>query len=146
MAPGSSTPITLFDPGALSNLERASPRVKVIAGANYELNRFSLVARGTVYGKSSQDVSPNGGTYYRQTIGTAFIADLELGYELTDNLNVSIGANNLFNKKAPTIQLLDVVGGVPQPANGGNVYDAPLTFSPYGINGGYYYARLGFDF
>jgi len=26
------------------------------------------------------------------------------------------------------------------------VLDAPLTFSPYGINGGYYYGRIGVKF
>jgi iron complex outermembrane receptor protein len=30
--------------------------------------------------------------------------------------------------------------------NGGNQLDAPLTFSPYGINGGYYYGRIDFSF
>jgi len=29
---------------------------------------------------------------------------------------------------------------------GGNVYDAPMTFSAYGINGGYYYGRINFSF
>lgn len=28
--------------------------------------------------------------------------------------------------------------------NGSNVLDAPLTFSPYGINGGYCYGRANF--
>jgi len=30
--------------------------------------------------------------------------------------------------------------------NGGNVIDAPLTFSPYGINGGYYYGKVSVKF
>ena len=31
-------------------------------------------------------------------------------------------------------------------STGGNVYDAPLGFSPYGINGGFYYGRVSFKF
>ncbi|WP_375428576.1 TonB-dependent receptor plug domain-containing protein [uncultured Sphingomonas sp.] len=142
---GATQPIALFDRTARSNLERASPRVKVIAGAFYEMDRFSATLRGTVYGKSSQDQSPDGGDYYRQTIGTAFIGDVEFNYDLTDEAQVSIGANNVFDKTPPTVALVPGTTSFTL-VNGGNVLDAPLTFSPYGINGGYYYARLNVNF
>ncbi len=142
---GASSPIALFDRTAISNLERASPRYKLIASAVYSLDRFSAVLRGTLFGKTSQDQSPNGGTYYRQEIGTAFVGDVELGYKPAQWLKFSLGANNAFNKRPPRVEVLD--GPFPRTiVNGGNVYDAPLNFSPYGINGGYYYARLNFDF
>ena len=32
------------------------------------------------------------------------------------------------------------------PIDGGAVLNAPVTFSPYGINGGYYYGRINFSF
>jgi iron complex outermembrane receptor protein len=32
------------------------------------------------------------------------------------------------------------------PASGALVYHVPLTFSPYGSNGGYYYGRLTITF
>lgn len=139
---GGTQPIALFDAEAISNLERASPRVKVVAGAFWTMDRLSVTLRETLYGKSSQDVSPDGGTYYRQTIKTAALTDLELSYKLTDAIELSAGANNLFNKKPPKIQVLADETIV----NGGNVFDAPLTFSPYGINGGYYYGRVTFSF
>jgi iron complex outermembrane receptor protein len=144
--PGGTAPIALFDDGAKSNIETASPRVKFIASAFYKLDKFSATVRGTLFGKSSQKVSPNGGTFYEQTIGTAAIADLELNYKLLEGIELSVGANNLFNKKPPTIQILPNGTGNPITASGGNVFDAPLTFSPYGINGGYYYARINFKF
>jgi len=31
-------------------------------------------------------------------------------------------------------------------ADGSNIYDAPLTISPWGINGGYYYTKLTYSF
>ena len=37
-------------------------------------------------------------------------------------------------------------GGGVQPADGNNVYGEPDTFSPFGINGGYYYGRVTFSF
>jgi len=144
-APATLGGIPLFDASAQSNLETASPKLKVIASADLSLGRLSATARGTVYGRSSNFTSPNGGTFYKQVIGTAFIADLELGYDLTDELTISIGGNNLFNKRPPTVAL---VPGTTNSTlvNGGNVLDAPLTFSPYGINGGYYYGRVNFKF
>ncbi|WP_294392580.1 TonB-dependent receptor [uncultured Sphingomonas sp.] len=140
--PGGTRPVALFDAEAISNLERASPRVKLVAGAFWTMDALSVTLRETLYGKSSQDVSPDGGTYYRQTIKTAAITDLELSYKLSSVIELSAGANNLFNKKPPKIQVLADETIV----NGGNNFDAPLTFSPYGINGGYYYGRVTFSF
>ena len=142
---GSSTPIALFDQTTISNLEDASPKFKVIGSAFWTLNAFSLTLRGTVYGKASQLNSPDGGTYYRLRIPATFIGDAEAGYKITPEIQLSVGANNIFNKKAPIIPY--VGSSVPYTlVNGGNIYDAPMTFSPYGVNGGYYYGRINFDF
>ncbi|MDB5737805.1 MAG: TonB-dependent receptor, partial [Sphingomonas bacterium] len=54
--------------------------------------------------------------------------------------------NNLFNKKPPTAVLVPGGGTVPTVSTAGNVYFAPDTFSAYGINGGFYYARLDVSF
>lgn len=137
--------IPLFDAATLSNLTSASPRTKVVASAFYTLDRFSATLRATLYGKSSNLTSPDGGTFYSQKIGTAVIGDVELNYKLTDNFEISGGANNLFNKRPPTVALVPGTTNY-QLVNGGNQLDAPLTFSPYGINGGYYYARINFSF
>ena len=143
--PATGQPIPLFNAGARSNLETASPKAKVIASAFYALGQFSATLRGTVYGSSSILTSPNGGTYYKQRIGTAFIGDVELNFKLTSELQLSIGANNVFNKRPPTFDL--VPGTANQTlVNGGNVLDSPLTFSSYGINGGYYYGRINVTF
>ena len=139
------TPIALFDPGAQSNLTTASPRVKVVASAFYTLDKLSATLRGTVYGKSSNFTTPDGASFYKQKIGTAFIGDIELNYKLTSNFELSVGANNVFNKRPPTVKLVPGTTNFSL-VNGGNVLDAPLTFSPYGINGGYYYARINFNF
>ena len=143
--PGGSAPIALFDKTAISNLETASPRMKIVGSAFYSLDRFSATLRATMYGKSSEYQSPNGGTYYKQTIKSAVIGDIELNYKLTKSIELSAGANNVFNKRPPNWTVL--AGPFPQTVvTGGNVYDAPMTFSPYGINGGYYYGRINFNF
>jgi iron complex outermembrane receptor protein len=119
--------------------------VKVISSVLYTLDKFSATLRGTVYGKSSAQLTPDGGTYYKQTIGTAFIGDIELNYDISPELQLTVGANNVFNKRPPTVPLVPGTTNLTL-VNGGNVLDAPLTFSPYGINGGYYYARINVSF
>ena len=138
----------LLAPTALSYLTTATPRGKVVFGAYYTLNKLSVNLRETVYGKSSEIVSLDGtgnnGTVLK--IGTTAITDLDVAYALTPWVKVSVGANNLLNKKAPGVPNIPNGAGGVRPADGGNVYDAPLGFSPYGINGGYYYSRVTFTF
>lgn len=141
---GQTVTQTVFSESVRANLETASPKVKVVTSAFWSLEAFSATVRGTVYGTSSTRTSPNGADFYTQKIGTAFIGDLELGYQLTPEVQLSIGANNIFNKRPPTVQLVPGTTNLTL-VNGGSQLDAPLTFSPYGINGGYYYARLNFS-
>ena len=84
-------------------------------------------------------------TFYAQKIGTAFLTDLEAKYSISDALEFSVGANNVFNKRPPIVALVPGTTTF-QLVNGGNLLDAPLTFSPFGINGGYYYARMNVSF
>ena len=142
---GSTTPIALFNETAISNLEDASPKFKVIASAFWTLGKLSATIRGTVYGKTSQRNSPDGGTYYTLKIPTTFIGDAEVNYKIIPGIELTVGANNIFNKKSPIVPYIGT--SVPYTVvNGGNVYDSPMSFSPYGINGGYYYGRINFDF
>ncbi len=140
----------LLDPNSIDGLTTATPRVKVIANALFTIGDFSINLRETLYGVTHQrtnysgsgyGVPDDGSGYTVLRIGTSVITDLNLGYKITPKIRFDLGANNLFNKKAPTVPN---VGG--RPANGSNVYNPPITFTPWGINGGYYYARATFTF
>ena len=77
-------------------------------------------------------------------IRQALITDLEVAYKVTDQVKVSAGANNLFNhypdKLNPALRQ-DFLA-----ANSNGYVTQYPTFSPFGINGGYYYGRLTFTF
>jgi iron complex outermembrane receptor protein len=91
-------------------------------------------------------VSPDGTgnpPNFTKEIGTTFITDLDVAYQLTKSIRVAAGANNLFNKQPPRVLQFPPNGGL---SDGSNVYDSPITFSPFGINGGYYYAKVVFTF
>jgi iron complex outermembrane receptor protein len=142
----------LFNDIAASNLEKASPRYKVNFGALFTSGAFTVNLRETLYGKSSQLTSPSGSApFYNQKIGTAGITDLEVAFKPASLIEFAVGANNLFNKRPP-VQNNFVPGTTttatsgPTLVSGGQVYDAPYTFSPYGINGGYYYGRVTLNF
>ena len=64
------------------------------------------------------------------------LVDLELGYNITDNYRFTVGAENLFDVEPddelnPVSRFLGV--------------DLALT-SPYGFNGGFWYARFSASF
>ena len=130
---------------AIDGLTTATPKVKVIANALWNFGKLSVNLRETIYGSTSQDISYNGsGTGTGAMlfkIGTTAITDMNVGYKVTPAIRFDIGANNLFDKQAPTVP---TVGG--RPTNGGNVYNSPVSFTPWGINGGYYYARATLNF
>lgn len=150
-APASLPGAALFDATSQSLLTTGSPRVKVVTQGFYSYNAITLLVRENFYGSTSALYSPQTTAYpgyYRNTVGFAAITDIEVGVKLTHQVTFSVGANNLTDKKPPTYLLLTSAATANQPvvSNGGNVYDAPLGISPYGINGGYYYGRLAFKF
>jgi iron complex outermembrane receptor protein len=57
---------------------------------------------------------------------------------------LSVGANNLFNQYPDHVNA-NLLSEQRSNLDNGAVTVYP-TFSPFGINGGYYYARLGFKF
>ena len=140
-SPSQIAPQSLFDQTAKSYLTTASPKEKVTFGAYWTLAKWTVNARETVYGKTSDLVSINGGNYVSETAGVAAITDLEASYAVTPAVKASIGANNLFDKKAPLRPQ-----GASGPLDGSNVWNGPLGITPYGVNGGYYYGRLTYTF
>ena len=141
----------LFDTVARSNLETASPRFKGILGLLAQHGPVSFNLRETVYGASSAFATPTGTSpYYRIRNGAALLTDLEATYAAPAGFRLTIGANNLFDRRPDTAGL--VPGSVTTPTegpvivSGAQVYDSPTSISAYGINGGYYYARIGVTF
>jgi iron complex outermembrane receptor protein len=136
--------VVLFDQTARTTLTNASPKEKIGLSALWDWNEWSINVRETLYGPSSYDSSPDGATYYRQKVGTAAITDLEIDYHYLESWTIAFGGNNLFNKYPEAI---GVVPGDPTTLqDGGNIVGAPLSISPYGINGGFYYTRITFNF
>jgi outer membrane receptor protein involved in Fe transport len=69
-----------------------------------------------------------------QRFSAKWITDLDVGYGITDNLSLAIGAYNLFNKYPDKVGLKNNEGS-----------GAYGSFAPFGLSGGFYYARLALN-
>jgi iron complex outermembrane recepter protein len=133
-----------FQPYTLFNFAHSAPSMKVGLTANWALDEWGLTARETVYTADKALTTPNGGTpYYDASQPSVGITDLELRYNFTEEMQLAVGGNNIFNIHAAlncNIPGTNSSGGV-SPCGGGVVSHSPVgtPFDPYN---GYYYGRV----
>ncbi|HZV64605.1 MAG TPA: TonB-dependent receptor, partial [Telluria sp.] len=143
-APTQLLPQTLLDKTAISDLEDAAPKFRVNLGALWKSGQWTVSLRESIYGPSSEYGTEDGGEYFKTRIATKALTDLEVSLQLTKSVTVSIGANNLFN------QYPNMVSSGLLTAQRAALDNAAVTiypsFSPIGINGGYYYGRVNYTF
>jgi len=124
--------VSVLDEIQTSNLTTATPRIVISGSGVYTLDSWQVTLRETYYGKSTQvQWSTDYSTVYPDNVNPAFITDLDVAYKINRNVTVAIGANNLFNKFPNQTN-----------PNAEPNFDLYPHLSPYGINGGYYYARV----
>ena len=144
-APSQLQPQLLLDRTAISDIETASPKMRVNLGALWKVGPWTVNLRESLYGKSSEMQSPDGGaTYFKTEIGKLAVTDLEVAYKISQAWTLALGANNLFNKYPDGINP-EVLRIQRENLDNTAVTIYP-SFSPIGINGGYYYARANFKF
>ena len=145
-----STP--LFDATAISDITTANPRYIVNLGALWQLGAFSVNLVEKLYGASSEYENDDGDNptgrlqYFRTDLGLTPITNLDLSYQFSGRLKVTVGASNLFNRFPPTLNpaLLSHLNSFRYGDNQG-VQRYP-SFSPFGIDGGFYFARASLQF
>jgi iron complex outermembrane recepter protein len=136
--------VTLFDRTAIGFLETTAPEYRVAAGGVWNVGDLSVNLRSTLYGPASLFNSRTGAVFYETEISPSVLVDLDIAYEILDGVTLSIGANNLFNKYPDKINaiLRDEFF-----RNNQNAYVTQYpTFSPFGINGGYFYGKINYTF
>ncbi|MDX2145011.1 MAG: TonB-dependent receptor [Rhodospirillaceae bacterium] len=110
----------------------SQPKNKINLGINYAIGAFDINLRGNRYGKFT---SRNANAALDQTFSAEWVADIELGYDFNDNFSFAVGANNAFDQYPDLV----IPGANP---NGFAQYS---NFSPFGFNGGFYYARATYS-
>ena len=133
------TSVTDFNPDVIDQdrvdqLEQSIPSWRGSLNVLHTIGGVRGLLRGTWY-DSWVDV---GGVVIGGVEGTAFpgrfLVDFELSTDLTDDAEITIGANNLFDAY-PETQAPDTADDV------GLLYPES---SPFGFNGGYYYVRVNY--
>src|SRR5206468_8104205 len=90
-APVQLQPQTLLDAAAISDLETASPKIRVNLGALWHFGAWTVNAREAFYGRASEMGSEDGSTYYETVIKPTAITDLEVSYQWNRAWTLSVG-------------------------------------------------------
>lgn len=143
----------LFDKVALSDLQDTVPEYVLNLGGTMRWERLTVSLHELIYGASSEFENDSGQTnsetngeilFYESTIGVTPITNLEVSLEAWQGLTLTVGAVNLFDempdKRNDTFRAVQFASG-----DNGAVQQYP-SFSPFGINGGYYYGRVVYKF
>jgi iron complex outermembrane receptor protein len=143
-SPPQIAPQVLYSATAISILEDASPKFRIIGDAVWTIGRFTVNLRETLYGPSSEEILGDDGVLYDTKIDTTGITDLEVSYKTNIGVRITLGANNLFNQY-PNQYNSGLTQSYIKADDNAAVGKYP-TFSPFGINGGYYYGKLTYTF
>ena len=147
--------VTEFDPGVIGptqliDIQYLAPNHRATLAANYQIGPFSINLRESYFGewRDSADYPiregnlASGAIIDGQRFGAKFITDLDVSYTFAEAYTLTVGANNLFNTYPDRIQatinnpIYDLTGSI----SNGSIY--PRPGGPFGINGGFWYARL----
>lgn len=107
----------------------SAPPFKANLSLDYKIKRFNATVRLTGFGRV--ELEDWIGT--RDVYDPRWVTDITLGYDLTDNLNLTVGSANIFNVY-PTQQDTETESG--------GLWDAVQM----GFSGAFYFTRLAFKF
>lgn len=112
--PISSSGADIFDRKEQSRLVSARPANKMILSLNYSMGALNIGLNNTQFGEvtwkhvdngiNGAPVGPDDSTLptndedYDQTFSAKLVTDLNLNYQLNDNLSLNLAVNNLLNK------------------------------------------------
>lgn len=121
-----------FGPDQINIIETLSPKTKASLGLNYKIGKFNFLVRNTYFGEVKRDGYPYGSV---QNFSAKVVTDLSVGFDITKAVNLTLGANNLFDV-FPDRQVYD------------NSYYGIFKYAPVqmGTLGNYFFGRLNFNF
>jgi len=134
---------TLFNRQEEGRLEWAQPRSKFTLGALYRGGKFGGNLRVTRFGET-KSFDPNTEAL-DERFRAKVVTDLSLNYQINRILQVTVGANNLFDVYPDPLKVIQY----PTPGNPASVDNSSFgrfvysrNVSQFGFNGGYYFISL----
>ena len=128
---------SLLSPGDVLGLERGVPRIRWNAALNQKLTRrVNVLGRLNYFGSWVDHFDAR---FVRGAeaaiLDGRFIVDLEASVSLTERSSLAFGGQNVMNTFSQRMDLFAQIFGLPY-----------SQFTPWGLSGGYYYARLNYTF
>lgn len=137
---------TIIDDIRKGNIENLLPNWRSSLTENWSSGKFAVMFRGTYYGPfENYALAVDGGNL---KVGSEFVFDMELRYNISESINVAVGAENLFdqypdkNIRSRGLSNSNWFETTQTQVNGARYIDS----SPFGFNGGFWYARIGVTF
>ena len=132
------TRVTDFNPQTLGDcrirqLQEALPQYRFNATVAHDVDKLSLLGRINYHGSYFE--AHNSSCGLPIDAGAEVTLDVELSYQFTEQFALSVGAENLFDNEPHPNPHARTASGAKFPES-----------SPFGLNGGYYYARGRFTF
>jgi iron complex outermembrane receptor protein len=154
----------LFNELAQQQLIEQAPRYRLSLGGDWSIGKWSVRLQQTLWGPYEeplvQRTAPTIGTV-DEDFHAKWVTDLDVSYSVLKNVTLAVGANNLFNaypSRVPTAILEKYNANVDTtlktapgytlaayglPTSGMGQYG---TVAPFGLEGGFYYVRVGVKF
>lgn len=135
------TEVTSFDPtdpdellsaARVLQLEKNNPKWRGYIMANHAEKSWRVMARVNYFGSYTEAHVHSSALLIEA--GSEITVDLEVGVRLMENVEMVVGAQNLFNN-FPDRNPWDFIVGSKYP-----------TTAPHGIDGGFYYGKLRYNF
>jgi iron complex outermembrane recepter protein len=148
--PGEFAGQSFYNLQAQSDLTTANPKFVVNLGANWTWDKLSVNLTEKIYGPASEWANDGGDNAtgnpenFKTSIGTTPITNLDLGFQLRKNFKIDVGALNLFNRFPPFVNGTEISHYFKD--NASTAVQVQPIFSPFGIDGGFYYAKATFTF
>jgi iron complex outermembrane recepter protein len=138
---------TFFSPGNLFDFTHSAPQEKIALTANWSLDEWGITFRETYWGPQKSFTSQGGGAtladFTPDNQAGVGLTDIEVRYNVTEQLQFAVGANNIFDIRPDTVLVLPQPNGFP--ADDGVINNDPVG-SAWNPNGGYYYGRITYNF
>ncbi|EWS79256.1 hypothetical protein AF72_01465 [Xylella taiwanensis] len=124
---------TILGRDEIGRLEESFPKNKLILSGTWKLTHWDLMLAATRYGTFT--VRNPTSSSHDQTYGARWVVDTSASYRPDKNWILTLGTNNLFNAYPDTTvnPINSIYGQMPY-----------SNYAPFGCNGTYVYARIGY--
>ncbi|WP_343731825.1 TonB-dependent receptor [Duganella sp.] len=134
--------LSVLTDSSLFRIRNASPKNKLVLGADWQAAGWSVQARATRFGPlkdfSYDDQAEVIDGVHAQRFGAVWTLDLEAQYKFSQQLTLAVGADNLLDRYPQRVR-----------ATNNATYGGALPYNfinPIGVNGAYFYGRLRYTF